>query len=130
MCCEWSAERYCVAVAVSVRPHGRDALHNRLVGSYNALARTIERQCHGFDARLTRNEKKTRKNWCANLCNASEQKVWQRSIKDEPNTLASTFWLSFQSVSLRVADDVKNSSTIFSQCVSCNFRGYKTTMNQ
>lgn len=58
MCCEWSAECYCAPVAVSVCPHGRDTLYNRLVGSNNALAHTIERQCHGFDARLTRREKK------------------------------------------------------------------------
>jgi hypothetical protein len=56
--CKWSAECHSITIMVSIRPHGGDALYNRVVGSDNALARAIKRQSHRLDARLTGDKKK------------------------------------------------------------------------
>jgi len=71
ICCEWSAECYYVPVVVSLGPHDRDTLNDRVIWSNYALAGTTERQCHGFDTRPTCNEEKKGKAWCADLCQTS-----------------------------------------------------------
>jgi hypothetical protein len=65
---EGASEGYDVAVGVLVCPDSCIAFNHRVAMREYSLSGTIEGQGHGFDARLSGDEKKTRENWDTDFC--------------------------------------------------------------
>ena len=59
--CERATERHCVPIVVLVRPDGGDALDHGVPRCVTPLSGTLERKCHGFHTRLSRDKKEARK---------------------------------------------------------------------
>lgn len=64
---ERATERHCVPVVVLVRPDGGDAFNHDVTRRVKSFSGALKRKCHGFHTRLSRDEKKPRKNGNTNF---------------------------------------------------------------